>query len=126
MKKKPEYMMIYQCAECGLDSGFTNAIANVRCYYCPDKTHMTLISKQKLTKQVVAERLKTVTDRLFSSLQSAYDSMSEENKNMVSENGNDYEKEMLKALGHAKKMKEFSEDFSKEACMEKEKNLRQL
>src|SRR5687767_4681741 len=71
-RSKPEFMIIYMCAECHQDSGFTEHDKPI-CRYCDSKTEMTLISKVKITPEVMAERLKTVTDRMFSNLQSAFE-----------------------------------------------------
>jgi len=106
MKKEipPKFMLIYLCASCGLESGFTEQ-DNPVCRYCDKKTKMELISKQELSTEVMAARLKTVTDRMFSNLQSAFESMTEEDKELFSEEL-DPEKEMLLLLDKVKKLKD--------------------
>ena len=105
-------MMIFQCESCGLDSGYTEKDKKVKCRYCEEPTKMKLISKQPLTEEVMANRLKTITDRLFTNLQSAYNSLPDEERNLVSESGSDLESELLNMLGKAKKIKEDIEEFT--------------
>jgi len=106
MKKemKPKFMMIYLCSSCGLESGYTENDKPV-CRYCETKTRMELISKQELSPQVMAARLKTVTDNMLSNLVSAFESMTEEDKKLFPPDS-DPEKEMLLLLDKAKKFKE--------------------
>jgi len=103
-KKKPRFMMIYRCASCGMDSGFTEKEKPV-CRYCDVKKDMTLISKKEITPEVMAERLKELSDRMFSNLRSAFESMTEEDKVAFPED-EDPEKMMLTLLAKAKKFKE--------------------
>jgi hypothetical protein len=103
-KSKPEFMIIYQCAECNLESGYTELDKPV-CRYCDTKTVMTIISKEKLTAEVMAARLKKVTDSMVSNLVSAFESMTENDKKLFSD-GDDPEKEMLLLLEKAKKFKD--------------------
>ena len=103
-RPKPEFMIIYMCAECHQDSGFTELDRPI-CRYCDTKTEMTLVSKVKITPEVMAARLKTVTDRMFSNLQSAFESMTDEDKKHFSPD-EDPEKEMLLLLDKAKKLKD--------------------
>lgn len=83
-KKNPQFILIYQCQSCNLDSGFTELDRQVHCYYCGRNSEMKLISKQVLTEEAVANRLKIITDRLFNSLSPAYGRL-EEQKNVVAE-----------------------------------------
>jgi len=103
-KSKPEFMIIYLCSKCNLDSGYTEHEKPI-CRYCEEKTEMTMISKEKLTPEVMAARLKLVTDRMFSNLVSAFESMTEEDKKLISQD-EDGEKEMLLLLDKTKKLKD--------------------
>lgn len=102
-KKKPRFMMTYLCASCNMDSAVTE---NDRpfCRYCDKKTEMTLVSKKIVTPEVIADRLRTVTDRMFNNMRSAYESMTEEEKMPIGDT--DPEKMMLNALARVKKFKE--------------------
>src|SRR5688572_24732056 len=104
MKSRPKFMLIYLCDSCRLESGYTEQDHPV-CRYCNEKTNMELISKQKLTAEVMAARLKKVTDSMFSNLVSAFESMTEEDKKHFSEDV-DPEKEMLLLLDQVKKLKD--------------------
>ena len=104
MKKKPQYMMIYKCSACGKDSGYSDN-DTAACRYCDEKTVMTLVSREEITAEVMAARLKTLTDSMFSNLHSAFESMTEEDKaNFPADK--DAEKEMLLLLAKAKSLKE--------------------
>lgn len=102
-KKKPRFMMTYLCASCNMDSAVTENDQPF-CRYCDKKTKMTLISKKEITPEVIADRLKTVTDRMFNNIRSAYESMTEEEKAPIGDI--DPEKMMFDALARAKKFKE--------------------
>lgn len=95
--------MTYLCASCNMDSAVTE---NDRpfCRYCDKKTEMTLVSKKIVTPEVIADRLRTVTDRMFNNMRSAYESMTEEEKMPIGDT--DPEKMMLNALARVKKFKE--------------------
>ena len=106
MKKEmpPKFMMIYLCSSCGLESGCTEKDKPF-CYYCNARTSMKLISKKELTPEVMAARLKKVTDSMLSNIQSAFETMTEEDKKLFSEDV-DPEKEMLLLLDKVKKLKD--------------------
>jgi len=106
MKKEmpPKFMMIYLCSSCGLESGYTENDKPV-CRYCDATTSMKLISKQELTPEVMAARLKKVTDNMLFNLQSAFESMTEDDKKLFPQD-KDAEKEMLLLLDKAKKFKD--------------------
>jgi hypothetical protein len=118
-KKKPRYMMTYLCASCNMDTAVTENDKPF-CRYCDKKTVMTLISKKEITPEVVAERLKTVSDRMFSNLRSAYDSMTDEEKAPLP-GDIDPEKMMLNLLAKAKK---FKEDIQKIKLRQPEKKVK--
>ncbi len=98
-----EYMMIYVCSTCGLDSAFTETEKPV-CRYCDEPTEMKLISKEKITPELIEKRLKASTERMLSNLQSAFESMTVEDKAAFGDQ--DAEKEMLLLLAKAKELKE--------------------
>src|SRR5690606_884877 len=93
-KKKPAYMMVYECGECGQTSGFSD-LDDPRCYYCESTTSLTLISRQELTPEVMAARLKAVTDNMMKNLESAYQSMTDADKAPIADDEKDWEGEML-------------------------------
>ena len=97
-------MIVYLCTSCGLESGYTEQ-DRPECRYCETKTTMTLVSKQELSPEVMAARLKTVTDNMMANLVSAFESMTDEDKKYLSED-EDPEKEMLLLLEKAKKFRE--------------------
>lgn len=102
--KKPEFMMIYKCSSCGMDSGMTEGEQPV-CHYCDKETTIELISKQKITPELMAERLKLLSERMFNNLKMAFENMSEEDKKAFPQ-GVDAEQQMLLLLAKAKKLKE--------------------
>jgi len=103
-KPQPRCMMIYRCEACKMDSGFTEN-EKPFCRYCDDKTEMKLISNKEITPEVMAQRLKELSDRMFSSILSVFEGMSEEDKAAFPED-EDPEKMMLELLAKAKKFKE--------------------
>ena len=74
------------------------------CRYCDEPTEMKLISKEKITPDLIEKRLKASTERMLSNLQSAFESMTEEDKAAFGDQ--DAEKEMLLLLAKAKELKE--------------------
>ena len=66
---------------------------------------MKLVSKQEITPEVMAARLKTLTNSMFSNLQMAFETMTDEDKARFPK-GEDPEKQMLLLLAKAKKLKE--------------------
>ena len=74
--------MIYRCIKCGLESGYTELDAP-SCRYCDESTEMTLISKDPLTPELMANRLKTLADNMMKNLESAYETFSDEEKQML-------------------------------------------
>ena len=103
-RKKPQFMVIYKCGTCDHESGFTE-LDEPQCRYCREKTTLTLVSKQELTPEVMAARLKAVTDSMMKNLEYAFQSMTDEDKSSFFED-KDGEEEMLKLLAKAQKLKE--------------------
>ncbi len=97
-------MVIYQCLNCGKESGYTE-LDSPKCRYCGFNTSMVEISRKKFTAEVMAARLKQLTDSMFKNLQSAFEVMTDEDKKHFPDDM-DPEKEMLLLLEKAKKLKE--------------------
>lgn len=95
--------MIYQCGICGHQSGYTER-DKALCRYCNKETTMTLLSKEDLTPQAIATRLKEMADSMMRNLESAYDSMTDEDKKAFGEE--DAEKKMLDLLASTQKIRE--------------------
>src|SRR5438309_5212923 len=104
MKKKPKYMMVYRCLNCGLDSGYTENEKPV-CRHCEDRQEMKLISRKEITAKVMSDRLNELSERMYSNLQSAFEKMTDEDKQSFPK-GMDAEQQMLMILAKAKKFKE--------------------
>lgn len=102
-KQKPQYMVIYRCKTCTLESGYTEQDVP-KCRYCDEETSMELISKQELTPEVMAARLKAVSDNMMKNLESAYQSMPDD-QNLLGDD-KDAEGEMLKLLAMMQKLRD--------------------
>ena len=110
MKNKlPEFVLLYKCNNCNIDSAFYGEQKKVRCPYCQSSSKMELIKKDPLTPEFLVERINLLAERTHENLKLAYNSMTEEEKNITCENGNDFEKEVLLIL---EKVKEFKEKVS--------------
>ncbi len=66
-----KYLLTYLCQKCGMDFGVSD-IHTPKCFYCGSKRGHELVKKQKITPQVLAERMKLVTDRMIENLKKAY------------------------------------------------------
>ncbi len=102
-KKLPQFMMIYRCTKCGQESGMTE-LKEPMCYYCEEATDpsdLVLVSQKILTPEVMAERLKAVTDNMMKNLRLAYEARPEDDES-DSESGIDAEHELLKIMAMAK------------------------
>lgn len=102
MKKNPQYMVIYECAECKRDSGFTEDEKPL-CRYCHHETKMREVSKEKITPELMTQRLKDLSSRMMLNMQAAYETMTESDKASFPE-GRDPEKEMLLILDKLQKL----------------------
>ena len=69
-KQQPKYMIIYQCQECGHESGYTE-LDKPMCRYCQTTTDLTVSSKQEITPELVMARLKKSTDNMMKNLEGA-------------------------------------------------------
>lgn len=104
-KPKPKYMIIYRCNSCNQESGFTELDKPV-CRYCDDiKSSMELVSKKELTPEVMAERLKAVSDNMMKNLESAFQVMPDLDKDALGTD-KDPEEEMLKLLARVQKFRD--------------------
>lgn len=104
-KPKPKYMVIYRCNACHQESGFTELDKPV-CRYCDDaESSMELVSKKELTPEVMAERLKAVSDNMMKNLESAFQVMPDVDKDVLGTD-KDPEEEMLKLLAKVQKFRD--------------------
>lgn len=71
--KSPEFMVTYLCLKCNIDSARTE-LDPPECFSCGnmDAALMQILEKKKITPEVMAERLKKVTDRMMENLKAAY------------------------------------------------------
>lgn len=103
-KPKPRYMVIYRCNSCKQESGFTE-LDEPACRYCDAKGSMELVSKKELTPEVMAARLKEVSDNMMKNLESAFQVMPDLEKDVLGDN-TDAEEEMLKLLARVQKFRD--------------------
>ena len=91
---KPQWMIIYDCAQCEMDVGLTE-LQIPQCLAC-GSTDLIERERKELTPQVMADRMKLSADRMYENLQKAYDARPE-----------DFEEEtqLLEALALAKEHK---------------------
>jgi hypothetical protein len=75
-ERKPQFLVVYRCEHCGMDSGLSD-IQEPECFYCDDNSALTLISKEPITPEALAARMKLVTDRMMDALRDAYEVMPE-------------------------------------------------
>ena len=103
MKQIPQFMIIYKCAVCGLDSGYTELDVDV-CRYCDEPTELTMVSKKELTPEVLEQRIKETSGNMFNNLLSAFENMTDADKAKFGDV--DLEKEMLLLLEKTRKLKD--------------------
>ena len=103
MKQKPKYLITYQCKTCGQKSSFAD-LQEVHCRYCDESVGLIEISKEEITPELMEQQMKASVERMFTNLQLAFESMTEEDKAAFGDK--DAEKEMLLVLAKAKKFKE--------------------
>ena len=94
-KGKPKFIITYQCQSCGFDFAMSE-LDKPKCFYCEETKNYTIIKKQELTPEVMAKRMKLVSDRLMENLKGAYDTKPDDVD----------EEELLQALAKAKKFRE--------------------
>lgn len=103
-KKKPEFINVYYCPECDMDFSYVDD-DQPYCRVCDKETNMTFVEKIKITPQVIADRIKASTDRMYNALRAAYDARGED-FDAAYPDTEDPEKMMLNLLAKAKKFKE--------------------
>lgn len=65
-------MITYECGKCGIDFAVTE-LKKPKCFYCGATKNHAVTKKQKLTSEVMAERMKLVSNRMMESLKKAYE-----------------------------------------------------
>jgi DNA-directed RNA polymerase subunit RPC12/RpoP len=103
-KQKPHYLILYKCNACGQESGFTE-LDVPQCRYCKSNAQMQEISKQELTPEVMAARLKAVTNNMMKNMESAFQTLPDLDKDVMGENV-DAEEEMLKLMAKIQKLRD--------------------
>jgi predicted ATP-dependent serine protease len=103
VENKPEYLITYQCQSCGERSAFADEMAP-NCRHCDEETHLHEVQRQKITPELMEKQLRESAQRMMNSLQSAFESMTEEDKAAFGDV--DAEKEMLLIMARAQKLKE--------------------
>jgi hypothetical protein len=103
-KQKPQFMIVYKCTACGMESGFTE-LDKPMCRFCDATDGLEMVSKQELTPEVMAARLKAVTDNMMNNLESAFQALPDVDKNALGEDV-DPEEEMLKLLARVQKFRD--------------------
>ena len=102
--RQPQFMLIYKCETCEIESGYSE-LDEPNCRYCNEATILTLVSKQEITPEVMAARLKAVTDSMMKNLENAFHSMNDGYKKALFDD-KDGEEEMLKLMAKAQKLKD--------------------
>ena len=120
-KNLPQFMMVYRCNKCGQESGMTE-LREPMCYYCEEATDpsdLVLVSQKLLTPEVMADRLKTVTDNMMKNLRLAYESRPDDDD--ADPNSDvDAEHELLKIMAMAKELSEKVQSLELRAKSEEE------
>lgn len=99
-KKKPQFMIIYQCLKCGFDFGLTE-LDKPQCFYCDSTDQYIEIERKNLTPKAIADRLKQSTDRMMENLKKAYQNRPKEKAN---DSKDDSEKMLLDILVKTQKL----------------------
>lgn len=94
-KGKPKQMIVYLCSKCGFKFGRTEQYIPI-CSYCNAKTGFTVVKKEPLTPEAIAERLKESTDNMMNAFIAAFGTRPKE----IDEN------ELLKVMQKAKELKD--------------------
>lgn len=114
MKSEPKFMIIYLCSNCGLDFGRHELEAPV-CFNCGAAEDHTVISRQELTPEVIAERVKLTSNRMYENLQKAWDTRPDEIRNDPKK-----EKEFIELLKQAKELRDKTQEAIKDIGKAKE------
>lgn len=83
-----------------MDSGYTE-LDHPTCRFCRKKTSLSVVSRKRLTKKVLADRLKVTTDNMMKNLEAAFQLLPTVEKDEFG-SGTDPEFEMLKLMSMAK------------------------
>jgi hypothetical protein len=118
MNNRPQYLITYQCKSCGEQSRFVEN-EEPYCRNCQKAEDMEEILKEEITPELMEEQLKSSMERTFKNLQSAFESMTDEDKAAFGDA--DAEKEMLMLLARAKKLKEHIDQLNLKEPEEGEK-----
>jgi hypothetical protein len=102
-RKKAKYMIIYKCNDCGQDSGYTE-LDSPKCRFCK-KTSMIVVSKNEITPEVIAARLKTTTDNMIKNLESAFEQLTTMDDKVFGDD-KDAQTEFLKLMAKAQKLRD--------------------
>lgn len=94
-KGKPKQMIVYLCGKCGFKFGRTEQYVPV-CSYCNARKGFTIVKKEPLTPEAIAERLKESTDNMMNAFMAAFGTRPKE----IDEN------ELLKVMQKAKEFKD--------------------
>ena len=68
----PQFLTTLYCRRCGYESSFMNTDI-AKCYQCKKSDELIELEREKLTQQVMTNRMQKVTDRLMDNLVQAYD-----------------------------------------------------
>ena len=100
---KPTYVLTYRCAHCGQENTASDLDTPI-CHYCDSDSKMTLISREVITPELLADKLKASADRMMSALEGAYAALQKEQPTLSGDF--DEEKELLEIMGQARKLQE--------------------
>jgi hypothetical protein len=100
---KAKYMIIYRCPVCDTDSGCTEN-DKPNCRYCKNITNLELVSKEEINREVLMKRLQQLSSNVLKNLQSAYESMNEEDNAAFPRE--DAEQQLFVLLAKAKKFRD--------------------
>lgn len=87
-----------------MDSGYTELDRPI-CRFCRKKTSLTVVSRKRLTRKVLADRLKVTTDNMMRNLEAAFQLLPTVDKDVFG-SGVDPELEMLKLMSKAKELRD--------------------
>ena len=103
LKQKPQFMMVYRCSSCDMESGMSE-LELPSCRYCDATTGLTLISKEPITPETLSARMKATTDNMMKALREAYREMPKEKA--ATENEEDPEKQFLELMARAQALRD--------------------
>lgn len=101
---EPKYLVIYRCGYCNQDSGYTDN-DKPACRFCERIDRLTIVSKKRITAEVVQERLKVIVDNIMDNLTKAFEELPYVADNMVHD-GTDAEIWLLRLMDKAQKLRD--------------------